>query len=342
MKRIPVLIIVILSSISCHNQQGQNKETDIRMNAVCKIEEEPHLVGRALSLDISNDGSFIISNGSEIMGYDASGHQKYVLNREGRGPYEYLIAKRVRRYDDTIYVWDSGSARFLAYDLEGNGLWTFDYESAICDFYPTESSIFIYPCGRKWDYLVEELDLESLSITNSIGSSSMAQKAFHAMDAAVPLAVDRGSLYFMSRDKLDLYKCDLDHDDEPVVVERFHSDTFQCSDINEDELMNPTSAIQFIFQNSFVVTFAIDGDSYRLFTAEGSADAGKIQPDGHMKVSNNTLVFRLYSPNEEGYKVAVCERTFDPQLISVRDGRIYALIDNPDDERFPYQLVTLE
>ena len=336
-------VIASMLFISCHNQYRQEVMAGIQMNIICQIEEDNHLVGHALSLDVSEDGSFIISNGSDIIGYDPSGHQTFAWNRKGRGPFEYLVAKRVRICEDTVYVWDSGSARFLAFDKEGKGIWTYDYDSAICDFYVTESAIYIYPCGRKWEYLVEELDLASLTIVHSLGSSSMAQKALQAMEAAVPLTVDSGSLYFMSRDKLDLYEYDLEKDDEPTIVKHFQSGTFLCSDIDKDPFeINPLSGLQFVFQNSYIVTFAIDGDSYKLLTAEGRAEPGNIQPDGHMKLSNDELVFRLYRTIDESQTVESSERSFDPALISVRSGSIFALIENPDNERFPYKLVSLE
>ena len=61
-----------------------------------------------------------------------------------------------------------------------------------------------------------------------------------------------------------------------------------------------------------------------------------------MKVSNDELVFWLYRTIDESQTVESSERSFDPALISVRNGNIFALIENPDKERFPYKLVSLE
>ncbi len=61
----PVIASVLF--MSCHNQYRQEVMAGIQMNTICQIEENNHLVGHALSLDVSEDGSFIISNGSDTL-----------------------------------------------------------------------------------------------------------------------------------------------------------------------------------------------------------------------------------------------------------------------------------
>lgn len=311
------------------------------MQLICPVDESITMIGRALSLDVAPDGSFLVSNGNDIIGYDSSGHQSFAWNKKGRGPSEYLVSKRVRATESTIYVWDSGSAKLLAYDMNGNGLWSYEYNSAICDFYPTDTSVFIYPCGRKWENIVEELDLRTMSIIRSFGSSSMAHKAFQAMEAAVPLTIEDGSLYYMARDKMDLFQVGLNDPEATSKVKHFSSDSFHCKDIDEDLFaINPHSGIEYVSLNSFVVSVAVDNGEYKVLTAEGAARPGKIHQSGRIKLNNNTLVYRLYKISMNSQSVSTCERLFDPALICERNGKIFLLKEDIDNET--YQLVTLE
>lgn len=342
MKRREYLILFLLIFISgCGaNDKQKNSQERIQMHYVCSLDENITTLGQVLSLDVAADGSFIVSNGNDIIGYDPSGRQRFAWNKKGRGPNEYLVAKHVRATNNAIYVWDSGSAKLFAYDLNGNGLWTYDYDSAICDFYPTDTAVFFYPCGRKWEHIVQELDIESMSIVHSFGSTSMAHKAMHAMDASVPLTIQNGSLFYMTRDKLDLFQV---KQGGVSLVKQFTSNSFRCREIKEDLFANNLQAgIEFVSQNSFVLSVSVseDGMSYKLLTAEGSADPNGIQQTGRVKLSNNTLVFRLYKINSETQSVSVCERVFDPTLISEKNGSFYVLVEDRDNEA--YQLVTLE
>lgn len=345
MKKTKVLILILLFvTFSCNNQDRQkSSQRSIQMREVCSLAENMSIIDSPLSLDVASDGSFLVSDGSNIVGYDSSGTQTFVWNKKGRGPFEYLVSQRVRRCLDTIYVWDSGSTRLLAYDLNGNGLWAYNYDSAMCDFVPTETSIFIYPCGKKWKNVIQELDLKTKSVIRSYGLSSMAHKAFQSADAAVPLTVHDGTPYFMTRDRMDLYQVLPDGSETASLVEHFESDSFHCEEIEEDLFaINPHSGIEFILQNSFVVSISVNGASYKILTAEGAATPGRIQPTGKIKIDNDHLVFRLYQISKDSLSVSVSERYFNPSLISERDGTLYVLKEESENENATYQLLALE
>jgi hypothetical protein len=331
-----VFLLFIFAGCGVNDRQKEEQKS-ILFHYVCSLDERKTTIGRATSIDVASDGSFLVSNGSDIIGYDSLGHQRFVWNKKGRGPNEYLVSQQVRAAESAVFVWDSGSTKLLAYDRNGNGLWTYEYNSAICGFYPTDSSIYFYPCGRKWEYVVQELDIESMSVIHSFGSSSMSHKAFQSMNSAVPLTIQDGTLYYMARDKLDLFQVESENE---RLVEHFSSKTFRCQDITEDLFaINPQSGIEFISRNSFVVSVSV-GKSTKILTAEGTANPERIQQTGSVKLSNNALVYRLYEINGKTLSISSCERMFDPALICERDGFIYVLKEDIDNET--YQLFRLE
>ena len=339
-----MFVFLTLVAVACVDKKTQmTAQEQIRLQEVCPLEENIRPVGHPTSLDRREDGSFLVSNGDEIIGYDASGMQTFVWNKKGRGPFEYLVSQRVRTCADRIYVWDSGSTNLIAYDRDGNGLWTYTYDSAICDFYPTETAVYFYPCGRKWESLVAVLDLESMSVTHSLGSSSMAHKMFQAMDAAVPVQMRDRELFFMPRDKMELYRTERESPGTPSLVRRFESGSFRSEDIREDLFeKNPAAGVEFVTRNSFVVALAVDEGSCRILTAEGSADPGGIRNTGRIKLNNSDLHFKMYRFDGDEQAVSWCERVFNPALISVCNGNFYVLKEDEENEKNPYRLVVLE
>ncbi len=332
--------LLLLVAAGCNGRGEKVTEGSIRMQTVCPLEENLTLVGRPVSLDVASDGSFLVSDGTNVVGYDPSGHQTFAWNKKGRGPYEYFDCGSARAFGDTVYVWDMGSARLIAYDRDGNGLWSYDYESAICDFQPAGSSVFFYNAGRKWESVVTELDVKTMTPVRSCGASSFAHKAMQSLATAVPLAFRDGALYFMSKDKMDLYRMTPGASEEASLVKQFTSDSFRCKEL-EERLSAANDLFAFIFQNSAVIAFSFDGTSYGILTAEGTAHLAGMQ-GRKLDIDQDERVYRLYRFDRKAriVSVSVGERNFDASLVSVRDGVFYLLREDP--EQGTYRLVTLE
>lgn len=339
MKLKTLWLLLLLAVAGCHGRDRKDVEGSIRLQPVCTLEENLALQGEPYSMDMAPDGSFVVSDLTNVVGYDPAGHQVFAWSKKGRGPYEYAECRRVRLSGDTVYVWDSGSSRLLAYDRAGNGLWTYDYGSSICDFLPAGSSVFIYPAGRRWEHIVEELDLETMSVVRSYGSSSITQKVLHSMSSAVPMTIHDGALYFMPKDRMDLYRAIPDGAGEIALVEQFSSESFRCKELKEDLFaVNPLSGIEFLLQNSFVVSVIIDGASYKILTSEGAANVGG-QQDGIIKLANDERVVKLYQIGRNSRSVSSMEPSLNLNLIAERSGDFYALEAGPEGA---YQLVTLK
>lgn len=339
MKLKSLWLLLPLVAAGCHGRDGKVAEKEILLQPVCSLEENLTLQGEPYSMDMAPDGSFVVTDLTNIVGYDPAGHQIFAWSKKGRGPYEYTECRRVRLSGDTVYVWDSASARLIAYDRDGNGLWAWDYGSGICDFLPAGSSIFIYPAGIRWEHIVEELDLETMSVVRSYGTSSFAQKVLHSMGSAVPMTFRDGVLYFMPKDKMDLYRAVPDGAGETALVESFPSESFHCKKLSEDLFaVNPLSGIDFLLQNSFVVSVVVDGASYKVLTIEGAANVGG-QKDGVIQLEKDDRVIRLYRIGRNSRSVSSMEASLNLTLIAERNGDFYALEEGPGGA---YRLVTLK
>ena len=339
MKLKSLWLLLPLVAAGCHGRDGKVAEKEILLQPVCSLEENLTLQGEPYSMDMAPDGSFVVSDLTNVVGYDPAGHQVFAWSKKGRGPYEYAECRRVRLSGDTVYVWDSGSSRLLAYDRAGNGLWTWDCGSGICDFLPAGSSIFIYPAGNRWEHIVEELDLETMSVVRSYGTSSFAQKVLHSMGSVAPMTIHDGALYFMPKDRMDLYRAIPDGAGEIALVEQFSSESFRCKELKEDLFaVNPLSGIEFLLQNSFVVSVIIDGASYKILTSEGAANIGG-QKDGVIQLEKDDRVIRLYRIGRNSRSVSSMEASLNLTLIAERNGDFYALEASPEGA---YQLVTLK
>lgn len=330
---LPLLLVVAV----CDGCDKKEEEGSIRVQTVCSLEENLTLIGRPLSLDVAADGSFLVTDGTSVVGYDPSGHQTFAWKKKGRGPYEYFESTCARAFADTVYVWDSWSTRLTAYDRDGNGLWSYDYESAICDFRPAGSSVFFYNAGRKWESVVTELDVKTLSADRSYGASTFAHKAMQSLATAVPLAFRDGALYFMSKDRMDLYRVTPGASGEVSLVKRFKSDSFRSEEL-EDKLSDSNALLAYVLQNSAVIAFSIEGPSYRILTAEGSAHLAGMQ-GRKLDIDQDERVYRLYRFGRNSRTVSVSGRDFPGDLVSERDGVFYVLKEDPEGA---YRLVTLK
>ena len=340
MKKMKVFwLLLLLVAAGCNGRDGKVEEKEMQLRTVCTLEENLTLLGMPYSMDMAPDGSFVVSDLTNIVGYDPTGRQVFAWSKKGRGPYEYNECQMVRLLGDTVYVWDAATTRLLAYDRDGNGLWTWDYDSAISDFLPAGSSIFISSAGKRWEHIVEELDLGTMSVVRSYGSSSLAHKTLHSMSSVTPMTVHDGALYYMPKDRMDLYRAVPDGAGESALVESFPSDSFRCKELGEDLFaVNPLSGIEFLLQNSYVVSVIVDGASYKVLTIEGAANVGG-QKDGVIKLENDERVIRLYRFGKDSRSVSSMEASLNLTLIAERNGDFYAL---QEDSEGAYRLVTLE
>ena len=332
-------LLLLLVAAGCKGRDGKVEEREMQLRTVCTLEENLTLLGMPYSMDMAPDGSFVVSDLTNVIGYDMAGHQVFAWSKKGRGPYEYSECHQVRILGDTVYVWDGSCARLIAYDRDGNGLWTWDYDSGLCDFLPAGSSIFIYPAGRRWDRIVDELDLKTMSVVRSYGSSSLAHKTLQSMGSVAPMTVHDGVLYFMPKDRMDLYRAMPDGAGEAALVEQFSSDSFRCKELGEDLFaVNPIAGIEFLLQNSYVVSVFFDDASYKILTVEDTASVGG-QQAGVLKLEDDKRVIRLYQFGRNARSVSTMEASLNLSLIAEMGGNFYAI---QEDSEGTYRLVTLE
>lgn len=332
--------LLLLVVAGCHGRDGKVAEKELQLRPVCTLEENLTLLGMPYSMDMAPDGSFVVTDLTNIVGYDPAGHQVFAWSKKGRGPYEYAECHRVRLLGDTVYAWDASSTKLIAYDRDGNGLWAWDYDSAICDFLPSDASVFFYAAGRRGDRILDELDLKTMSVVRSYGSSSLAHKTLQSMSAVTPMTVHDGVLYYMPKDRMDLYRAEPDGAGETALVERFPSDSFHCKELEEDLFaVNPMAGIEFVLQNSCVVALAVDGASYQILTAEGAASIGDRQ-GGTIKLANDNRIVRLYRIDRNSRTVSSTATFLNLNLIAETCGDFYAL--EVDAGQGTYRLVTLE
>lgn len=134
MKRTLVVLLGLLILVSCGNTKGESavdrviecNESAIRPDLPEYVKEvtflplgssEGVLFGSVDKVAFHNDLIYIADYTSKkIVAYDMNGTLRFVIDRQGRGPGEYLEIKSFSVDSDNLYVLDNSGKKLLVYD----------------------------------------------------------------------------------------------------------------------------------------------------------------------------------------------------------------------------------
>lgn len=283
------------------------------------------------------DSTLVASTGSEIIEFDKEGNQKRVISKRGRSSFEYIEASIVRVSNNFIYTWCPYLMKFIVYDHEGNGISECHYDSALFDFVPYDSCIYIYTAGLRDRHIVDVLDFSSGNIIDSLVTSSKEHQVLLMQTSVAPLMIYEDDLYFIPRDCLDIYRYSLS-EKHCVKYSEIHSSSFiskpfTLNSVDGDILQT----LSYVFKNSYTIGLSMDKQQVTVLTMEGSADV-----HGDMTLSNNALYSSLYKKNEgEEYDHFIYTKPVNQLLVSSFRGNIYCIVHDVVDSNDIYNVAML-
>lgn len=321
--------------LSCQNGSSETEVTDLRYEEVCGIGQSDF--GYVNALALTGDKGFVLGSDKIVRRYDMDGAETGRFGDSGRAEGEYLMPMGVRVDGDKVYVWSAMSLTFLAYGEDGEFLYACPYDSAIKDFVPYGDRIFIYTAGMRESSLIDVYDITSKKVVESFGEPSQEHKCA-SMYSVCPMAVRDGFLYYMSRDRLEVFRYKLEGGSAPEKVLGFESNTFKVPEVTDaGALRSDRERVDAFFNEaSFVVALMpLGGDRFKVVTSEGvyRRDNGKLVKDQ-----------RYYSVYEARGGKAGRVLSFhadvisDPAAVAVTDGNMYfirkTMSDSGDDESY--------
>ena len=307
------------------------------MDVLCQLKENMTLIGQVESFSMGEPYS-VVSTGEQIIIFDAEGNQRSVIDKQGRGPYEYVDASTVRHRDDRIYAWDSSTLKFIVYDMDGKGILECRYDSAISDFVPDGDKVYIYTAGRRDDFIIDILDLMSGDIVDSIVPSSKEHVVLSMQASLGPLDLDESILFFMPKDSLVLYRYSLSDRHLDRLFE-LSSPTFMVNpfegSIDDDFL----KTVSYTFNNSFTAGLGVSDGKCIILTTEGTATVKA--NDSHL--ADNTLYSSCYSViiGRSDYTQVKYSDPFVGTCVSSFDGNLYVLDHEVIDDGDRYSICKL-
>ena len=329
----------MLSFVSCKGSSSQ-VVAEIKSEAVCVLDENLLLLDAPKSLSVVDGKGFMVAAGDNVVLYDFDGRQLSSFNKRGRGSYEYQLLSYVRGEGDKIYVWDSGRTSFIVYDRNGEGMAEYKYGSAIKDFLPHGDKLYIYTAGKRTSHIINVFDMKSCAVVDSLVVPTPEHCLLLSNEAAAPMSVYDGCLYFMSKDALDIYSWPLSGG-EVSKVGTVASETFKVDKIGDAGIIGRDfmKAARYLFSNSYTLALSVGRKGFMVLANEGTAELDK-----SLKVTEDNLTMNLYRTDARlGHlKKSAEKRSVDVRTICSSEGEIYFLRHDVENENDRYTLEVIK
>jgi len=267
-----LFMFLSIVSISSCSQHEISKNT---MNSViiCELQENLRHFSEPLSFSILDNGCFVICDGRNVILYSDGGKQLRMIGHRGKALYEYNNPSIVRTLKDTIYVWSSASLKFISFDLDGNPIQEYPYNSAVADFVLSDDNIIIYNAGRQSDKVIDIYDKVNRVVVDRLLDTSPEHRLLLHSWAVAPISNMGTSVVFSPKDKISLYQFDFRTE---ICSELFNfaSDSFTViRDVDYDEIINNRKKRSaYLRENSQVLSVFQDNQKYYLLCLEGSTE----------------------------------------------------------------------
>lgn len=177
----------------------------------------------------------------------------------------------VRSFADKIYVWSAMTLQFLVYGNNGEYLESYSYVSAVNDFIPCEDKIYISPAGARDEYVVDVFDIDTKSVSASLTLATEEQKTMR-MWSVSPITVSSGTLYYMPKDRLAVYRCALEDLSRKDSL-KFESETFSVPKVEDSvsSVRDKGKYVEFQDKASFAMGIFIgkNDNEIKVLTSEG-------------------------------------------------------------------------
>lgn len=333
------LVFIFLLILVCCNQNEQI-QSDLAIETICSLNDSEQPISLPLSFDFVNDSTIVVADNNKVYLFSTSGEMLSEIGHSGNAAFEYNCPSYVKSHNDSIYVWSSMSLQFITFSLKGEPGTIYQYDSAICDFEPSDELICIYSAGRRNKGIIDVLDKKSRDIT-SLGQPSEEHKVLCQNASTAPLALDAGKVLYASKDALTIYSFDITSKKESIETQ-YESDSFSVIPISNDaSSMDRRSRSQYIKDNP--ITLGIlpsTNGTYSMLALEGCTQVI------NNEIHNESRILTIYqTKNGEALETHYPIIPFGHwHLFRFHEGKLFFInnVMEGNDEEFVLQSISIE
>lgn len=263
-------LFCVFTVAGCADRQAEVVLGEAETQEVCKLTENISPIKMPQSFDILDDNHFVLTDWEQVYLYDFSGNQIQQIGATGRAQFEYNRPAHVRVHDGRIYVWSSGTLRFIEYTADGTPVAEYPYDSAVTDFRVSGDNIFIYTAGRRIKNVIDVYDKSSASVKTSLTPSTKEHRFSLHNISSTPMYCDGKSLAYASKDNMSLYLYDRNSGSAELLSD-YKSESFEVEEVTDTNMLytNWDKALKYYNENPITIFVAPNEKGYYLLTAEG-------------------------------------------------------------------------
>lgn len=255
---------------------------------ICELSNSEPL-GQLRSFCVVSKDYFAANTSDSVVLLGSDGRFIRRIGNQGRANGEYIMPWCVRSNGDNLFVWDADQLKFIEFDIDGNYISQYQYDSALNDFRVDGDIVFIYTVGRRNESVIDILNLKDGTL-NGIHPASDAHKALSHSINGMALDINNGHLLFATKDRLDAFSYELDTD-EIRLLGSVQSDSFVVlEDINDKNLLRNRKKLDASLNGSSRTVFIYKREgAIILVSLEGVSER-----DEKNRLSNDGRYYSLY------------------------------------------------
>ena len=237
---------------------------------ICTLQDSGVPLGEVNSLAFLNDSTFVVTarGVDKLYLFGTDGILKDTINHSGRASFEYLTPDIVRCEGGKITVWSKDLLKFIEYEADGIPAGEWNYPSACRDFRVTKDAIIIYTSGTRDDYVIDRLDKTTGKATEAGPKASWSHKALNVNGAVAPLHIQESTVYYLTRDALEIHAFDFEKGQDTVACV-WDSSTFLRESVEEDIIPDYSRLIPYLQRNSLPVALIRPSGMFQVLAFEG-------------------------------------------------------------------------
>jgi len=293
---------------------------------ICELSNSDPL-GQLRSFCVVSKDYFAANTSDSVILFGSDGRFIRRIGSQGRANGEYIMPWCVRSNGNNLFVWDADQLKFIEYDINGNLISQYQYDSALNDFRVDGDILYIYTAGRRNESVIDILNLKDGTL-NGINPASDAHKALSHSVNGMALDINNGHLLFAPKDRLEAFSYESDTDDARLLGS-VQSDSFVVpEDINDKNLLSNRKKLDALLNGSSRTVFIFNREgAIFLVSLEGISER-----DEKNRLSNVGRYYSLY--RLDGKKSTVKHYRMSSMgsstLFAEYDGDLYYIVTELD------------
>ena len=325
-----LLLLAAITSVGC-SRTIPPTFTNAPVQVICELSDNIAMIGEPESLSVFDEGFAIISNPGKVLLFDFNGNQTRDLGRPGNAKYEYNLPYIIRSHKDSIYLWSANSLKFIVFSKNGLPHSEYKYPSAIRDFVPTDSLMFIYASGTRVNNIIDVYSKEEQSIIDSVWSSTEEHLTLLSKTSVAPIVKIEDNILFAPKDQMNIMKYNF-VSRITTMESNISSDTFIVDNVKDSEVLlsNRNRMLDYLMTNSFTVSIIPDKSNLKILTLEGKDE----DDSANRRISYDKRYYTLYDLNRGVPLAHYSYASLAPQyLFSVHNDSLFFIKKIPNPEK---------